>query len=152
MRTALVWDDSLARYRFGPDHPLNPRRLELTLSLIHRLGLAGGEDAPIVSPRVATEDELLLAHAPEYIVAVKRAQSASLAASDDYARTFDLAGTRAGAEVYVDVGALVALLADGIELPDDARDILLQVGSFGLTAPSRPDQIEFHAVLTVDEP
>lgn len=77
---------------------------------------------------------------------------ASLAASDDYARTFDLAGTRAGSEVYVDVGALVELLGDGIELSDDARDILLQVGSFGLSAPSRPDQIEFHAVLTIDEP
>ena len=76
----------------------------------------------------------------------------SLAASDDYRRTFEVAGTRAGAEAYVDVGALVELLGGTAELPDDARDILLQVGSFGLTAPSRPDQIEFHAVLTVDEP
>ena len=76
----------------------------------------------------------------------------SLAASDDYRRTFEVAGTRAGAEAYLDVGALVELLGAGAELPDDARDILLQVGSFGLTAPSRPDQIEFHAVLTVDEP
>ena len=77
---------------------------------------------------------------------------ASLATSEEYQRTFEVAGTRAGAEAYVDVGAVVALLGDGFELPDDARDILLQVGSFGLTAPSRPDQIEFHAVLTVDEP
>ena len=76
----------------------------------------------------------------------------SLATGDDYRRTFDVAGTRSGAEVYVDVGALVALLGDAAELPDDARDILLQVGSFGLTAPSLPDQIEFHAVLTIDEP
>ncbi len=84
MRTALVWDDSLARYRFGPDHPLNPRRLELTLSLIHRLGLAGGDDAPIVPPRAATEYELLLAHAPEYIDAVKRAPELSPADARRY--------------------------------------------------------------------
>jgi hypothetical protein len=38
-----------------------------------------------------------------------------------------------------------------IELDDDARDILGQIGTFGLTAPSRDDQIEFHAVLTVEE-
>ena len=36
------------------------------------------------------------------------------------------------------------------ELPDDARDILQQIGSFGMTAFSRDDQIEFHAVLTVE--
>ena len=76
----------------------------------------------------------------------------SLATADDYRRTFEVAGTRSGAEVYVDIGALVELLGDTAELPDDARDILLQLGSFGLTAPSRPDHIEFHAVLTVDEP
>src|SRR5690606_26244608 len=37
--TALIWDDSLAEYRFTRTHPLNPRRLELTLELIRRLDL-----------------------------------------------------------------------------------------------------------------
>jgi len=36
------------------------------------------------------------------------------------------------------------------ELPDDARDILSGLGSFAITIPARPDEIEFHAVLTVD--
>jgi len=76
----------------------------------------------------------------------------SLGTSERYTRTFEVAGTRAGTEAYVDVGALVELMGDPIELPDDARDILLQVGTLGITAPSRNDQIEFHAVLTVDEP
>lgn len=76
----------------------------------------------------------------------------SLGTSDAYARTFEVAGTRAGTEAYVDIGALAELLAEDIELPDDMRDILLQIGTFGLTAPSRDDQFEFHAVLTVDEP
>lgn len=72
---ALVWGDRLAQYRFHPDHPLNPRRLELTVGLIQRLGLAGGEVAgrwPIVQPRAAEEAELLLVHTPEYIEAVER--------------------------------------------------------------------------------
>jgi hypothetical protein len=74
----------------------------------------------------------------------------SLGSSERYTRTFEVAGTRAGTEVFVDVGAVVDLLGDPVELPDDARDILLQVGTLGITAPSRNDQIEFHAVLTVD--
>lgn len=69
---ALVWGDRLAGYRLRPDHPLNPRRLELTVSLIRRLGLAGDPALPIVTPRAATEAELLRVHAPEYVAAVKR--------------------------------------------------------------------------------
>jgi hypothetical protein len=77
---------------------------------------------------------------------------AALGSSDAYTRTFDLAGTRAGNEAYVDIGAIVDLVGDPAALPADARDILLQLGAFGFTAPSRDDQIEFHAVLTVDDP
>jgi hypothetical protein len=74
----------------------------------------------------------------------------SLGQSESYRRTFEVAGTRAGNEAWVDVGALIALM-EPIEMDDDTRDILGQIGTFGLTAPSRDDQIEFHAVLTVDE-
>ena len=35
---ALIWDPSLVTYRFRNDHPFNPRRLELTVSLIEELG------------------------------------------------------------------------------------------------------------------
>ena len=80
------------------------------------------------------------------------ADGSSLGGSEAYERTFDVAGTRAGTEVFVDVGAMFDLLGAGVALPDDGRDILSQIGTFGLTAPSRDDQIEFHAVLTVDEP
>ncbi|HEV2951717.1 MAG TPA: hypothetical protein VGZ51_06415, partial [Actinomycetota bacterium] len=75
----------------------------------------------------------------------------TLAASDAYVRTFEVAGARAGNEVFVDIGAVVELLGLEADLPDDARDILGQVGTFGFTAPSRDNQIEFHAVLTIDE-
>ncbi|MBA4171024.1 MAG: hypothetical protein H0X68_11540 [Chloroflexi bacterium] len=63
-----------------------------------------------------------------------------------------MAGTRAGNEVFADVGAVIELFGAGLPLPDDTRDILSQIGTFGLTAPSREDQIEFHMVLAIDEP
>lgn len=70
--TALIWDDVLATYRFRPDHPLNPRRLELAVGLIRALGLAGDATRPVLAPRPATDAELLAVHAPEYVDAVKR--------------------------------------------------------------------------------
>ena len=78
------------------------------------------------------------------------ASGSSLGASEDYTRTFEVAGTRGGTEAYVDVGAAVELLGEPAELPADARDILLQVGTAAITIPSRDHQIEFHAVLTID--
>jgi hypothetical protein len=76
---------------------------------------------------------------------------ASLGQSDRYRTTFEVAGTRAGTEGWADVAALAALFGDAIAPDDDTRDILAQIGTFGFTAPSHDDQIEFHAVLTVDE-
>ena len=85
-------------------------------------------------------------------VAEARADGFTLEGSSAYRRAFDVAGTRAGTEAWVDVGTIGGLLSLAVEIPDDARDILSGLGSFALTIPSGPDQIEFHAVLTVDEP
>jgi len=76
----------------------------------------------------------------------------TLAAGELYAHAFEVAGERAGNEAYVDVGAVVDLVGDAIALPEDARDILSAIGTIGFSAPSRDDEIEFHASLTVDEP
>ncbi|HEX2205355.1 MAG TPA: acetoin utilization protein AcuC [Longimicrobium sp.] len=72
IRTALVWDPAVTAYRFRPDHPFNPKRLELTVSLIEALGLVDGERHRIVPPRPATDAELLRVHSAEYLEAVKR--------------------------------------------------------------------------------
>jgi hypothetical protein len=80
------------------------------------------------------------------------ADGRALGGNERYVRTFEVAGARAGNEAFVDIGAIVDLMGATLELPDDARDILAQIGSFGFTAPSRDDRLEFHAVLTVDEP
>jgi acetoin utilization protein AcuC len=74
-RAVLVWDEALADYRFNAEHPLNPRRLQLTLELIGAYGLLDDDMRRVVPARVATDDELLLAHAGEFIDAVKRASS-----------------------------------------------------------------------------
>ena len=47
--------------------------------------------------------------------------------------------------------AAVDVAGDQPDLPADARDILGQVGAFALTLPSRENQIEFHAVLTIND-
>ena len=64
----------MASYRFSEHHPLNPRRLELTVARINELHLLAGTDTRVVAPRAATEAELESVHAREYIEAVKRAQ------------------------------------------------------------------------------
>jgi Protein of unknown function (DUF3352) len=85
-------------------------------------------------------------------VAEARADGFTLDGSSSYQEAFEVAGTRAGTEAYVDVGTLGGLMGLVVELPDDARDILSGLGSLAITVPSGPDQIEFHAVLTVPEP
>jgi acetoin utilization protein AcuC len=72
MRAALIWDPSFFAYRFRPDHPFNPRRLELAVSLMEACGLLSAPELRVVPPRPATDEELLRVHSPEYLAAVKR--------------------------------------------------------------------------------
>jgi acetoin utilization protein AcuC len=70
-RVALVWDEGLVAYDLGPDHPLAPIRVSLTVDLIRRSGLIGGR-AVEVAPAVLDEQALLRRHAPDYVAAVRR--------------------------------------------------------------------------------
>lgn len=69
MDVALVWSDELAGYRFRSGHPLDPRRLELTVSLIQAMELV--DDSMIVAPGPGTDEDLRPIHDPEYIDAVR---------------------------------------------------------------------------------
>lgn len=71
--TAFIWADQLASYRFTAEHPLNPRRLQLTVDLLRRLELIGGNATPIVPPREVTTAELEAVHDVAYIQAVRAA-------------------------------------------------------------------------------
>ncbi|HSK47167.1 MAG TPA: acetoin utilization protein AcuC [Coriobacteriia bacterium] len=70
-QVALIWDSRLAAYDLGDAHPLNPLRLVLTVELMESFGLLSPDI--VVSPREATEAELLLVHASGYIEAVRQA-------------------------------------------------------------------------------
>lgn len=71
MKAALVWDPAFSKYKFRPDHPFNPKRLELTVSLMEAMGLIDPSEHRVVMPRQATDEELLRVHSPEFVSAVK---------------------------------------------------------------------------------
>jgi acetoin utilization protein AcuC len=70
-RAALIWDPALADYDLGPGHPLNPRRLTLTVELMAAYGIP--EPGGIIVPRTASEQELMLVHSSGYIETVVEA-------------------------------------------------------------------------------
>ncbi len=67
----FVYSDDLLNYRFSEHHPFNQQRLTLTLDLLKDLQAI--EDSDIVPPRMASEEELLLALNPSFVEAVKAA-------------------------------------------------------------------------------
>lgn len=75
-RGAFVWDEALANYRFTEEHPLNPRRLQLTLDLMRALGLLDERD--VSAARSATPDELQAVHAAEFVAAVRGASDGTM--------------------------------------------------------------------------
>jgi acetoin utilization protein AcuC len=75
MKTAFIYSDDLAKYDYGPEHPLKPFRLKLTYELIKAFGLLSLPDVRVVGARPAKEDDLLLYHTREYIEVLKAANS-----------------------------------------------------------------------------
>jgi acetoin utilization protein AcuC len=69
-RAHVFWDDALLGYDFGPSHPMSPVRLDLTMRLARALGVF--DAASLVTPTMATVDELGRVHRPEMIDAVQR--------------------------------------------------------------------------------
>ncbi|GHD03003.1 acetoin utilization protein AcuC [Zhihengliuella salsuginis] len=58
-------------YRFGETHPMDPRRLDLTVRLAEALDVLGREQITVVEPHVATDEQLRTVHDADYIEAVK---------------------------------------------------------------------------------
>ena len=71
-RAAFVYDDQMSRHELRSDHPMRPVRLRYTYDLLQGYGAFDSEDAVLVSPRSATEDELQWLHTPEYVAMVRR--------------------------------------------------------------------------------
>lgn len=80
-RVALIWDDEVAAYDFGPGHPLAPIRVELTIELIRRCGLLGNGVDELLPGRFA-ESDLLRLHREPFVDTVKRLSADPTARSD----------------------------------------------------------------------
>jgi acetoin utilization protein AcuC len=67
----VAWDEQLTDYHFGPDHPLAPVRVELTMQLAHQFGLWNQPGVTMAAPDPATDADLALVHDARYIAAVR---------------------------------------------------------------------------------
>jgi acetoin utilization protein AcuC len=69
----ILWDDKLTSYDFGPTHPLNPVRVELTMALARDHGVLDHPNVEVAGFATAGDELIELVHDPGYIAAVKRA-------------------------------------------------------------------------------
>jgi acetoin utilization protein AcuC len=69
----ILWDEELTSYDFGPTHPLNPIRVELTMALAREYGVMKHPNVELGAVTAADDDLLRLVHDADYIAAVKRA-------------------------------------------------------------------------------
>ncbi|MGX1476560.1 UNVERIFIED_CONTAM: acetoin utilization deacetylase AcuC-like enzyme [Streptomyces canus] len=81
-RAQLMWDEAVTGYDFGPDHPMDPVRLDLTRRLVDAFGL--DRDVEVVSAKAAGESTLRLVHREDYVEAVKAASVDPEAADQAY--------------------------------------------------------------------
>ena len=82
-RSRLLFDPSELHYSFGPEHPMQPARIEALMDLLSTTGLWNRDDEQTRLPlRTATDEELALVHTRDYISAVER-----LSASDSATAT-----------------------------------------------------------------
>jgi acetoin utilization protein AcuC len=79
--TCVVFDESLTAYDFGPEHPMNPVRVDLTMRLARDLGVvhetpSGPRGGLVAVPAPdATDEDLLVVHEPSLIEAVRRSSA-----------------------------------------------------------------------------
>jgi len=71
-KVGLIYTDQYSKYNFGPSHPLRPLRLELTYSLMEKLGLLNHKNLEIFQPRLATKQEIARVHSSDYINVIER--------------------------------------------------------------------------------
>jgi acetoin utilization protein AcuC len=69
----VSWDEGLTSYDFGPDHPLAPVRVKLTIELARALGVLTRPGVAVEAAPAATDAELELVHDATYIAVVKAA-------------------------------------------------------------------------------
>ncbi|MDK1475403.1 acetoin utilization protein AcuC [Streptomyces sp. 549] len=78
----VMWDEAVTNYDFGPQHPMDPVRLALTMRLVEAFGL--DRDARVVSAPPAGDATLRMVHHRDYVEAVKRASADPRSADGSY--------------------------------------------------------------------
>ncbi|MBL1105410.1 acetoin utilization protein AcuC [Streptomyces sp. 5-8] len=81
-RAQLMWDEAVTGYDFGPNHPMDPVRLDLTRRLVGAFGL--DRELKVVAAKPAGESTLRLVHREDYIHAVKVASADPAGARGEY--------------------------------------------------------------------
>ncbi|WP_305849392.1 acetoin utilization protein AcuC [Pontibacillus sp. ALD_SL1] len=81
-KAAFVYSEDFRTYRFRDDHPFNQLRVTLAYELLQSIGNITDQD--LISPRMATEEELLLVHEKPYVDAIKKASSGKLSEEEGY--------------------------------------------------------------------
>jgi acetoin utilization protein AcuC len=69
----VAWDERLTSYDFGPQHPLAPIRVKLTMELAQAFGLLTLDEVTVATALPASDAELELIHDRDYIAVVKAA-------------------------------------------------------------------------------
>ena len=78
----VSWDDRLTGYDFGPQHPLAPIRVKLTMELATAFGVLAADDVTVAAAPPASDTELQLVHDAAYIEAVRYAGGLTAAGGD----------------------------------------------------------------------
>jgi acetoin utilization protein AcuC len=74
----IFWDERLISYDFGPGHPMNPVRVELTMALARGLGVLDRPNVRVSAFEAAGDKLLRLVHEESYIAAVKHSGATGL--------------------------------------------------------------------------
>ena len=90
-RAAFMYDDMMSRHELRSDHPMRPVRLRYTYDLLQAYGAFDSDDAVLVTPRLAAEEELGWLHTPDYISMVRQL-SAGGGAHEAHRFNFSLQG------------------------------------------------------------
>ncbi len=74
VKTAIIYDEQMKAYDFGPGHPFRSDRYENFMKLfLEKIG----EDADfkVIKPHYATDEDLLLVHDKQFVERIKRSES-----------------------------------------------------------------------------
>lgn len=75
----FIYSDDQLNYSFSDEHPFNQKRITLTLDLLRKSNAI--HDTDIISPRIATDEEILLVHDEKFVDIVRKASKGELSPS-----------------------------------------------------------------------